>query len=187
METIAITNIKNGVDLNVLGGTVAAIQEDAGLGHAKFRVKNEWVDGSRNYSTISGFYGARQEISHGQEFEIHADEPPILAGADTSPNPVEILLSALASCLTTSLVAHASVAGIEIRSLESEIEGDLDLNGFLGLDPSVAKGFTDIRVTLRVDADTEDVAELRRMALFSPVFHTLTNGVNASFDLTAAE
>jgi uncharacterized OsmC-like protein len=187
METIQATNIKNGVDLNVLGGTVAAMQDDAVLGHGKFRVRNAWVDGSHNVSTISGFFGARQEISHKQEFEIHADEPPILAGGDNAPNPVEILLSSLAACLTTSLVAHAAVNGIEIRSLESEVEGDLNLNGFLGLDPSVAKGFTDIRVTLRVDADTENVEELRRLALFSPVFHTLTSGVNVSVDIDAGK
>jgi uncharacterized OsmC-like protein len=187
METIQASNIKNGVDLNVLGATVTAMKDDAGLGHAKFRVRNAWIDGNRNVSTISGFYGARQEISHSQEFSINADEPPVLAGSDSAPNPVEILLSSLASCLTTSLVAHASVNGIEIGSVESEIEGDLDLNGFLGLDPSVAKGFTDIRVTIRVDADTDNIEKLRRLALFSPVFHTLTNGVNVSVDIETSK
>ncbi|MGD8415141.1 MAG: OsmC family protein [Candidatus Latescibacterota bacterium] len=185
METIEKRNIKNGVDLIVLGATVAAMKDDAGLGHAKFRVNNAWIDGNRNVSKITGFYGAREEISHSQEFSINADEPPVLAGSDTAPNPVEILLSALASCLTTSLVAHASVNGIEIGSVESEIEGDLDLNGFLGLDPSVAKGFTDIRVKIHVDADDDNVAKLRRLALFSPVYNTLTSDVNVSVNIDA--
>jgi uncharacterized OsmC-like protein len=186
METIEVKNVKNGVDLDVLGGTVAAIKDDEVLGHAKFRVRNAWLDANHNVSTISGFYGARQEISHKQEFAIHADEPPILAGGDDAPNPVEILLSSLASCLTTSLVAHAAVNNIEIRSLESEIEGDLDLNGFLGLNPRVPKGFTDIRVIIRVDADSENEAKLRRLALFSPVFNTLTSGVPVSVAIEAA-
>jgi len=185
METIEKTNRMNGVDLNVLGGTVAAMKDDPVLGHGKFRVQNTWIDGSRNANRISGFYGARQEISHGQVFEIEADEPPILAGSDQSPNPVEILLSALASCLVTSLVAHAAVSGIEIGKVETEIEGDLDLNGFLGLDPTVKKGFSDIRVKMNVEADTENVAKLRRLALFSPVFHTLTEGVSVSVDMDA--
>lgn len=178
METIEMTNRKNGVDLNVLGATVAAIQEDPVLGHGKFRVQNTWTDGSRNTSSISGFYGARQEISHSQVFQIHADEPEILAGSDQAPNPVEVLLSALAACLTTSLVAHAAVSGIEIGSIETEIEGDLDLNGFLGLDTNVPKGFKDVRVTMHVEADTDDEAKLMQLALFSPVFHTLTEGAN---------
>lgn len=183
METIEIINRRNGVDLNVLGGTVAAMKQDPVLGHGKFRVQNSWTDGSRNTSSISGFYGARQEMTHSQVFQIHADEPPILAGSDEAPNPVEILLSALAACLTTSLVAHAAVAGVELGSVETEIEGDLDLNGFLGLDPNVRKGFSDIRVKMSVAADTENELKIRRLALFSPVFQTLTEGVNVSVDI----
>ena len=55
-----------------------------------------------------------------------ADDPPNLAGHDEAPNPVEHLLHALASCLTTSMVAHAAVRGIAIEALESELEGDRD-------------------------------------------------------------
>jgi uncharacterized OsmC-like protein len=176
METAEAIQKVNGVDVSVLGETVAAIQSDPELGHSKFRVSNVWNSGNQNTNSISGFYGARQELSHKQTFSISADEPPILAGSDEAPNPVEIMLSSLASCLTTSLVAHAAVRGIEIRSLESEVEGDLDLNGFLGLDPSAPKGFTDIRVNFRIEADSDDVHLLKRLALFSPVFHTITAG-----------
>ena len=101
-----------------------------------------------------------------------------LAGYDQAPNPVEHLLHALASCLTTSMVAHAAVRGIAIEELESELEGDIDLNGFLGLDPSVSKGFTDIRVKFRVKADAKDVARIKALADFSPVFNTVTRGAN---------
>ena len=80
---------------------------------------------------------------------MDADEPPILAGKDEAANPVEHLLHALASCVTTSIVAHAAVRGIEIEEIEAELEGDIDLNGFLGLDPDVPKGYSAIRVTYR--------------------------------------
>jgi uncharacterized OsmC-like protein len=183
METAEAIQKINGVDVSVLGETVAAIQSDPGLGHSRFRVSNVWNSGNQNTNTISGFYGARQEMSHKQTFAIRADEPPILAGSDEAPNPVEIMLSSLASCLTTSLVAHAAVRGIEIRSLESEVEGDLDLNGFLGLDASAPRGFTEIRVSFRVDAASEDVDLLKRLALFSPVFHTITGGSRVEVDV----
>ena len=111
------------------------------------------MDGNHNRSEVTGFYGARQEITHAQAFTMDADEPPILAGQDTAPNPVEHLLHALASCLTTSMVAHAAVRGIAIEELESELEGDIDLNGFLGLDGNVPKGYTEIRARFRVKAD----------------------------------
>jgi uncharacterized OsmC-like protein len=124
-------------------------------------------------------------MAHKQPFRMDADEPAILAGNDDAPNPVEHLLHALASCMTTSMVAHAAVRGIEIQALESELEGDIDLNGFLGFDPKVPKGFTEIRVNFRVKAKPEDLPKLRELLNFSPVFNTLTQGskVNVSVAL----
>jgi uncharacterized OsmC-like protein len=109
---------------------------------------------------------------------MDADEPAILAGNDEGANPVEHLLHALASCLTTSMVAHAAVRGIKIDELESEFEGDIDLRGFLGLDDTVPKGFTAIRAKFRVKADPADIETLRELANYSPVFNTLTNGTD---------
>jgi len=178
-------NSLNGVDLDVLGQTVKAIQCDPELGIARFRASNTWLDGNQNRSRVSGFYGAGQEIAHAQTFTMDADEPPILAGSDRAANPVEHLLHALASCLTTSMVAHAAVRGIQIRELESQLEGDIDLNGFLGLDASVPKGFTAIRAQFRVVADPGDLGRLRDLAAFSPVFNTITQGakVDVAIDL----
>jgi len=172
------TNVVNGVDLEVLGGTVGAVQADPELGVCRFRASNSWVDGARNESRVTGFYGAAQEIAHRQPFTMIADEPPILAGNDDGANPVEYLLHALASCLTTSMVAHAAVRGIRIEAMTSELEGDLDLNGFLGLNPETPKGYTHIRARFRVDAAEGDIDAIRELANFSPVFNTLKNGVN---------
>jgi uncharacterized OsmC-like protein len=168
--------VVNGVDVDTLMGTVNAIAADPTLGACRFRATNAWLDGSHNRSTVKGFYGARQEIAHTQTFTMEADEPAILAGADRGANPVEHLLHALASCLTTSMVAHAAVRGIRIEALESELEGDLDLRGFLGLDGSVPKGYTAIRAKFRVKADPKDMDRIRELAQFSPVFNTLTQG-----------
>lgn len=173
----------NGVDLGILGETVQAIAAEAALGQCRFRASNTWLGGNHNCTTVTGFYGAKQEIAHRQTFELHADEPPILAGQDTGANPVEHLLNALAACVTTSMVAHAAVRGIHIEALESELEGDLDLRGFLGLDAQVPKGFTDIRVRFRVKADPKDLETLKSLTAFSPVFNTLTQGVNVAIEV----
>jgi uncharacterized OsmC-like protein len=106
----------------------------------------------------------------------------MLAGSDQAPNPVESLLHALAGCLTTSVVAHAAVQGIHIEELESELEGDIDLRGFLGISSDVPRGFTNIRVKFKVAADAENMARLRRLAEYSPVFNTITQG--AKVDIT---
>jgi uncharacterized OsmC-like protein len=175
----------NGIHLETLQSTVKAIQQDPGLGACKFRASNTWLGGNHNRTTVTGFYGARQEIAHKQTYELHADEPPILAGHDEGANPVEHLLNALAACVTTSMVAHAAVRGIQIEELESELEGDIDLNGFLGLDESVPKGFTDIRVKFRVKSDIENMERLKQLTRFSPVFNTITQGANVDIEVTS--
>ena len=175
----------NGIHMDTLNGTVNAIEQDPDLGACKFRASNKWLGGNHNCTTVTGFYGARQEIAHQQQFELHADEPPILAGNDEGANPVEHLLNALAACVTTSMVAHAAVRGINIEELESELEGDIDLRGFLGLDDDVPKGFTDIRIKFRVKADVDNMDRLKRLTAYSPVFNTLTQGVNVDIQVEA--
>lgn len=169
-------HVVNGVDVDVLMGTINAIKSDPGLGACHFRAANAWLAGSHNRSTVTGFYGARQEIAHMQTFTMDADEPAILAGADKGANPVEHLLHALASCLTTSMIAHAAVRGIRIEALESRLEGDIDLRGFLGLDDEVPKGYTAIRAAFRVKAHPKDMPRIAELARFSPVFNTLMRG-----------
>lgn len=172
----------NGIDIGTLQETVNAIKNDPELGSCRFRVTNRWLGANRNCSTVTGFYGAKQEFEHKQRFELHADEPPILAGQDEGANPVEHLLNALAGCLTTSMVAHAAVRGIEIQELESHVEGDIDLRGFLGLAPDVPKGYTSIRVSFKVKSDASDDT-LLALARYSPVYNTLTNGVPVEVDV----
>ena len=180
---VEIQNRVNGVDIDTLGATVRAIRDDPEMGACRFRASNTWMDGNHNRSTVTGFYGAKQEMAHKQTFTMDADEPAILAGSDEGANPVEHLLHALASCLTTSMVAHAAVRGIEIEALESELEGDIDLRGFLGLDNRCPKGFTEIRATFRARGNPDDVEKLRELANFSPVFNTLTEGAAVKVDV----
>lgn len=177
-QAMNTTTVINGIEMDVLKATVTAIANEPDLGACHFRATNRWLGGNHNRSTVTGFYGARQEIAHKQTFKMDADEPAILAGHDEGANPVEHLLHALASCLTTSMVAHAAVRGIQIEELESELEGDIDLRGFLGLDESVPKGYTAIRVMFRVKADDADIETLRGLTAFSPVFNTLMSGTD---------
>ena len=176
-------NWMNGVDLDILKGTVQAVADDPELGKCRFRATNAWHGGTDNRTTVDGFYGAKQEIPHKQRFVMRADEPPILAGGDEGANPVEYLLGALAACVTTSMVAHAAVRGIHIDSLESELEGDIDLNGFLGLSDSTPKGYTDIRIRFRVGTDADSLEQLKELSTFSPVLNTLTHGTRVGIEV----
>jgi uncharacterized OsmC-like protein len=111
---------------------------------------------------------------------LTADEPEILLGTDRAANPVEHLLHALAACVTSSMVYHAAARGIAIDEVESSLDGDLDLQGFLGLDPSVRNGYQQIRLKLRIKADVTDeqLQELSSLGpMFSPVYDSIRNGV----------
>ncbi|MHC4369854.1 MAG: OsmC family protein, partial [Planctomycetota bacterium] len=173
----------NGIDQSVMQETLSAIEQDPELAKCKFRVHNKWVDGNHNCSEVCGFYGAKQEMTHKQRFELHADEPPVLAGDDQAPNPVEHMLNSLAACVTTAMVAHAAARGIHIEELESEIEGDLDLRGYLGLSKDVPKGYTDIRIKFKVKCDEKNTERLKRLAEYSPVYNTLIHGVNVDIEV----
>ncbi|MGE0659035.1 MAG: OsmC family protein [Reyranellaceae bacterium] len=172
--------IVNGVNVSKLFGTIEAIKQDGAIAAFRFRADNRWRDGARNVSRFEGFFGAKAEQLHAQAFEMGADEPPLLLGEGASANPVEFVLHGLAACLTTSMVYHAAARGIDIEEIESRLEGDLDLRGFLGMDKSIRNGYSGIRVSFRIKANAPDnvIAELAELAKSrSPVFDIVTNGV----------
>lgn len=177
------THMLNGFNLDALRETAHAIEEDPELARCMFRARNKWFNGDHNRSIVDGFYGAKQEIEHKHPFEIHCGEPPILGGNDNAPNPAEHLLNALAGCITTGIVAHAALRGIQIEELESEVEGDLDMRGFLGLDEWAPKELTDIRVRFKVKTDPKNLEQLRELIGYSPVLGTLTRGTHVDVQL----
>src|SRR5512145_435302 len=176
----------NGVDVQRMGETVKAIQDNPTLATFQFRAANRWFTGGYNQSTIHGFSTAGQEdTTRTQPFLVEADEPPVLLGKDQSPNPAEYVLHALAACLTTSLIYHAAARGIRIQSVESRLEGDLDLRGFLGLSDTVRRGYGQVRAHFLVQADASP-EELRDITKFSPVHDIVSNPVpvNITIDTT---
>ena len=132
---------------------------------------------------IEGFHGACTEVKHESgPFRLMNAEPPVLLGGGAAPNPVEFILHALAGCLTTTMVYHAAARGIDIRSIKTTLEGDLDLHGFLGLDETVRKGYKIIRATMHVASDA--AAELlASLAKYSPVYDVVSRSVPVALDL----
>jgi len=175
-----MSKVINGVDVTSLMQTMDAVKADPTVAKFRFRLHNQWLEGGHNRSIMNEFYGAGQMQQRAKPFEMHVDEPIVLLGRDQAPNPAEYLLTALAACVTSSLVYHAAARGIAIEEVESEVEGDADVRGFLGLDENVRKGFQNIRITLAIHADVSDeqLQELASLGTgFSPVFDSVTNGV----------
>jgi uncharacterized OsmC-like protein len=180
------TNTVNGVDVDRLSGTIDHISGDPTLARFQFRARNQWIDGGLNRTTIGGFYGAgKEDTSRTEPFVLEADEPPVLLGENHAPNAPEYVLHALAACLTGTIVYHAAARGIALDSLECTIEGDADLQGFLGLDETVRPGYEEIRVAFKAagDFDDDQLAELARLTRYSPVRDIVSNPVPVAIDV----
>jgi uncharacterized OsmC-like protein len=184
-----VANFVNGVDLDRLAGTIEHVSADPTLAQFQFRARNQWIGGGHNRTTIKAFYGAGQEdTSRTKPFVLDADEPPLLLGENQGPNAGEYLLQALAACLTGTIVYHAAARGIVLDGLACTIEGDLDVQGFLGLDETVRPGFQEIRVAFEVTGDLDDdqLSELARLTSYSPVRDTVSNPVPVAITVSRA-
>jgi uncharacterized OsmC-like protein len=177
----------NGVNVNRLKQTVAAIENEPGLGKFSFRVSNRWVQGAYNHSAIQGFSGGGQEDdTRKRPFIVGNDEPEILLGEDTEPNPAEFVLHALAGCMTTAIVYHAAVLGYHLEKVESRLTGNMDLHGFLGIDPDTRNGYDQINIQFTIEGDITEQQKQEILQLgprFSPVFDIITNKVPVSVKL----
>jgi uncharacterized OsmC-like protein len=173
----------NGVNVAALFGVIDAVKANTEIAKFNFRLSNKWLGGEKTRSTIKEFTGALQtHRSDSKSFVVDSGEPPVLLGQDTAPNSGEWLLHALASCLTTTIVYHAAARGIAIDAIESQIEGDIDLRGFLGLAPDVRKGYSALRVQMRVKTRAER-ATVESLATYSPMLEVVSASVPVSLNI----
>jgi uncharacterized OsmC-like protein len=190
-HTVATPAVQlNGLDVQAALQTIDAIKADPGLAKFQFRARNTWIDGGVNRSSIRDFYGAgREDHSRSVSFEFTNGEPPVLLGDNEGANPVEFLLHALAGCVTTTFVLHAMARGITVRELSTELEGDLDVRGLLGLDDAVPAGYEQIRIRMKVAADCSE-QELDDLLAYtqqhSPVCNTVCRPVPVKIERAAA-
>jgi uncharacterized OsmC-like protein len=171
----------NGLDTQKMMETVGVLKADPTLARFEFRARNRWISGGENRSTIKDFHGAgAEDASRREAFEFTNGEPPVLLGNNEGANPVEFLLHALAGCVTTTTILHASARGIEIDSLSTTLVGDLDLQGLLALG-DVPAGYRGIRVEMDIKAKNASDEELDDLLQFaqahSPVCNTVCRPV----------
>ena len=177
----------NGVNVEQLLSTIEAIKENPSLAEFMFRAQTEWIEGGHTRTKIQGFYGAGEEdTSRAEPLYLEGDEPPVLLGSNAGPNAVETALHALASCLAVGFVYNAAAEGIRVDALDFELEGEIDLHGFLGLSDDVRPGYKNISLVYRVDCDAprEKIVKLcEYVKRTSPVLDLIRNPVPVSVRL----
>ena len=176
-------NTINGVDVDHLMNLIGGIEDDNERAKFQFRLSNQWIDGGLNRSRIKEYFAdGCEDESRIEPFIVDTDEPAVSAGGDSAPNPMEFILHALASCLTSTMVYHAAVQGIGIKSVKSSLTGDMDVRGMLGLSDEVRKAFSHVQVHMLVDS-TESADTLKELALFSPVYDIISRSLSVDFVL----
>ncbi len=172
--TASVTTTLNDVNIDAVAGLAGKIQQAPDVAATRWSARVDWRGGFRSAASVREFA------------PIASDEPAALGGTDTGPNPVEQVLAALGNCLAVGYAANATAAGIEIRDMRIELEGDLDLHTFLGLAPDGNAGYDNISVKVHIDSDAPqaDIEALHQKVVgTSPVGHTLQRPVPVKIDL----
>jgi len=175
--------VDNGVNVEALIAAREALGNAPEAARFKWRAACEWKNGTHSNSTVEGFYGLGQEQQHKRTFSFDADHPEVFAAEDKGATPVEYVLVGLASCLTAGIAAVAQHRNIQLRSVTAVIEGDMDIQGILGVDEDVRNGFGGIKVTYKIDADAkrEDIEALvAQSQKRSAVYDIVTNPTNVT-------
>ena len=180
---MSVSSVNNGVNVQALLDARETLKGAPEAAKFKWRASCKWQDGTSSRSTIQGFYGLGQEQQHKSEFSFSADHPEVFASEDRGVTPVEFMLVGLASCLTAGVAAVAQNRGIQLRSVEAQVEGTMDVRGILGADSDVRNGYDDIKVTFKIDADAskKDIEALvAQSQKRSAVFDVITNPTNVT-------
>lgn len=169
--------VNTSFDQEKLTGLIEHIKGKPEAGQTVWKASTKWLGGFRSQAQI-------------RDFTVSMDEPTALGGSDTSPNMVEMVLGAYGCCLSTGYAMNAGLRGIELEDIQIELEGDLDLNGFLGLhDPSETwPGYTNVRAKVTLKAPTATAAQLQELhdavVRTSPVGSILKHPLIVSTELT---
>jgi len=180
---MAQSTVNNGVNVDALLAARTALKSAPEAAKFTWRASCKWQNGTHSQTSVQGFHGLGQEQKHKTEFSFEADHPEIFASEDLGATPIEFVLVGLASCLTAGVASVAQNRGIQLRSVEAKLEGSMDIQGILGVDPDVRNGYNDIKVTFNIDADAskkEIEALVAQSQKRSAVFDIITNPTNVS-------
>ena len=180
------TTVDNGVNVQALLDARGVLEGAPEAAQFTWRATSNWQHGVHSTTKIQNYFGLGEEQSHKNESVFDADHPEIFAAPDGAITPIEYLLVGLASCLTAGVASVAQNRGIQLRSVESTVEGHHDIRGILGVDSDVRNGFNDIKVTFRIDADAskdEIEALVAQSQKRSAVFDALSNPTEVAVEV----
>jgi uncharacterized OsmC-like protein len=170
--------VVNGINVGDLFALIDGVRRDAAKSKTNWRVTTTWQGQTRSRAQVESFDIGGERVS--RRFSIDIDEPCELGGTNRFANPQEHLLAALNACMTVGYVAQCAVRGITLESLEIETDGEIDLRGFLGIDPTVPAGYENLSYTVRIKGSgtKKEFAEIHEAVIAtSPNFYNVSRAV----------
>ena len=183
---MTMATVNNGVNVQALLDAREVLKGAPEAAKFTWRASCRWQNGTHSRTQVRDFFGLGEEQRHKTESSFDADHPEIFASEDLGITPIEYVLVGLASCLTAGVAAVAQNRGIQLRSVESKLEGKMDIRGILGIDSDVRNGFSDIKVSYKIDADAspDDIKALvAQSQKRSAVYDIITNPTNVSVEV----
>ena len=183
---MTMATVNNGVNVQALLDAREALKGAPEATKFTWRASCKWENGTHSTTQVQSFFGLGQEQQHRMKTTLDADHPEIFASEDKGITPIEYVLVGLASCLTAGVAAVAQNRGIQLRSVESQLEGKMDIRGILGMDSDVRNGYNDIKVVFNIDADAtkeEIEALVAQSQKRSAVYDAITNPVNVTVEV----
>ena len=168
----------NNINIAGLSEYANEVKQDNTEGKATYGVELKWESGTKTVVKTKNMVLGKHKIIRNFNFTI--DEPTQLLGVNSAPNPAEYMLGGLAGCMAVTFMTGATAMNINVDQLNLEIEGELDLKGFLGLDTNANPGFPELKFIFHVKGNgtQEQYKKLMdRVSKHSPNFNTIQNEV----------
>lgn len=180
--------MRNNIPTAALSEFVNEVAETPEEGLMAYGIEIDWESGTRTRTQTKPMLVGPHRVS--RSFSWKADEPRQLMGNNHGPNPQELLLSGLGSCMMVSFIAGATAEGIQLESVKIDFDGVLDLRGFFGLGTNATVGFPQINYKIHVagDATPEQFEDLHRKAIaHSPNAQTIANPVKLNGQIVSTQ
>src|SRR5438105_8478373 len=172
---IAEPAVVNGINVDDLFALIEGVKRDAANAKTNWRATTTWQGQARSRTQVDGFEIGGKRVP--RRFSIDIDEPCEIGGSNRFANPQEHLLAALNACMMVGYVAQCAVRRITLESLEIETDGEIDLRGFLGIDPAVPPGYENLSYIVRIKGSgtKEEFAEIHEAVMAtSPNFYNVS-------------
>jgi uncharacterized OsmC-like protein len=170
--------VVNGINVDDLFALIDNVKREPAKGKTNWHVTTTWQGQARSRAEIENYEIGGERVP--RRFSIDIDEPRELGGSNSFANPQEHLIAALNACMTVGYAAQCAVRGITLESLAIETEGEIDLRGFLGIDPAVPQGYENLSYTVRIKGNgtREQFAAVHKAVMAtSPNFYNLSQPV----------